>query len=112
MPRLPQLRFNERLQLMMLIEPNVLARTGTRVEQAHGMSEAPGFPRDKARSIALSLAETVELLVLGRCTPVTGFPAAHDRQGDVERPQANVHFVAPFIGDAVASPKVCSHAIR
>ncbi len=33
-------------------------------------------------------------------------------QGDGERPQANVHFVAPFSGDAPPTPTACSHAIR
>ena len=66
MPRLPQLRIDQRLQLM-LVEPNVYSRTGMRVEQAHGTPEIPEPPRDNVRSIALSLAETVELLVHGRC---------------------------------------------
>jgi hypothetical protein len=53
---------------MTLMDADLLDRTSTRLDQAHGMPEDPGFPRDKERPIALSLAETVELLVHGRCT--------------------------------------------
>jgi hypothetical protein len=64
MPRLPELRFDERLQLMHP-DQNVFARMGGLVEQGHGMLEVSECSRDKARSTALSLAETVELLVHG-----------------------------------------------
>jgi hypothetical protein len=66
MPRLPELRLDQRLQLMMPTDLNVVARMA--VDEAHGMSGAPGLTRDKERPTALSLAETVELLVHGRCT--------------------------------------------
>ena len=64
MSRLPQLRFDERLQLMRM-DQDVLARVDVPVEQAHGTYAVPGFAADNARSTALSLAETVELLVRG-----------------------------------------------
>jgi hypothetical protein len=64
MPRLPELRFDERLQLMHLNQ-NVFARMDGSVEQGHAMSEGSDCTRDKARSTALSLAETVELLAHG-----------------------------------------------
>ena len=50
-PRLPELRLHQRLQLMMQSVP-----------------ADPVPARDNEQSIALSLAETVELLVHGRCT--------------------------------------------
>ena len=64
MPCLPELRFDERLQLMHM-DQNVFARMDGPVEQGHGMSEAPDSSRDNGRSNALSLAETVERLVHG-----------------------------------------------
>ena len=64
MPRLPELRFYERLQLMHM-DQNVLARMDRPVEQGHGKSESSDCSRDNGRSTALSLAETVELLVHG-----------------------------------------------
>jgi hypothetical protein len=64
MPRLPELRFDERLQLMH-VDQNVFARMDGPVEQGHGMSSVSECSRDKARPTALSLAETVELLVHG-----------------------------------------------
>ena len=64
MPRLPELRFDERLQLMR-IDVNVRSWMDGTVEQGHGMSEVPDSSRDNGRSNALSLAETVELLVHG-----------------------------------------------
>ena len=64
MPRLPQLRFNKRMQLMHM-DQNVLSRMDGLVEQAHVTYAVPGFEAESARPIALSLAETVELLVRG-----------------------------------------------
>ena len=64
MPRLPELRFDKRLQLMHM-DRDVFAYMDVTVEQGHGKSEGSDCTRDKARSGALSLAETVELLVHG-----------------------------------------------
>ena len=64
MPRLPELRFDERLQLMHM-DHNVFARMDGPVEQGRGMSEGSDCSRDNGRPNALSLAETVELLVHG-----------------------------------------------
>jgi hypothetical protein len=49
----------------MLVDPNVFARMDGSVEQGRGMSEVPDGSRDNGRPNALSLAETVELLVHG-----------------------------------------------
>ena len=62
MPRLPELRLDQRLQLM-LGDANVLDRTSRPVKHSHVTSEVPEVARDEARPISLSLAETVELLV-------------------------------------------------
>ena len=64
MPRLPQLRLDQRLQLM-LVDQNVFARMDGPVEHGHGMSEVADSSRDSGRPSALSLAETVERLVHG-----------------------------------------------
>jgi len=49
----------------MHIDRDVFAHMDRPVEQGHGKSDGSDCTRDKARSSALSLAETVELLVLG-----------------------------------------------
>ena len=64
MPRLPQLRFDKRMQLMRT-DVNVRSWTEAPVEQSHVSSRRPRFADDTARPNALSLAETVELLVRG-----------------------------------------------
>ena len=64
MPRLPQLRFNKRMQLMHMNQI-VLSRMDGLVEHAQVTYAVPGFEVENARPIALSLAETVELLVRG-----------------------------------------------
>ena len=64
MPRLPELRLDQRLQLM-LGDANVLDRTSRPVKHSHVTSEVPEVARDEARPISLSLAETVERLVRG-----------------------------------------------
>jgi hypothetical protein len=47
------------------MDQDVLSRMDVPVEQAHGAYAVPGFAADNARPTALSLAQTVELLVLG-----------------------------------------------
>jgi hypothetical protein len=64
MPRLPQLRLNKRMQLM-LADPNMLSRMDASVEHAQATSTVPRFATNDPRPNALSLAETVELLVRG-----------------------------------------------
>jgi hypothetical protein len=64
MSRLPQLRLDKRMQLMR-IDVNVRSWTDVPVEQAHVPSGGPRCGDDQARPNALSLAETVELLVRG-----------------------------------------------
>ena len=63
MPRLPKLRLHKRMQLMPT-DTDVLTRMDGPVEQAY-VTYVPGFDEDKPRPTALSLAETVEMLVRG-----------------------------------------------
>jgi hypothetical protein len=63
-PCLPELRFDEWLQLMHM-DQNVFARMDGPIEQGHGTLEGSDCSRDNGRPNALSLAETVELLVHG-----------------------------------------------
>ena len=62
MPRLPELRFHKRMQLMRS-DPNVFSRMESSTEQPHVTPAVPGFATDDPRPNSLSLVETVERLV-------------------------------------------------
>ena len=64
MPCLSELRFNKRMQLMR-VDLNVRSWTDAPEESAHVSSRPSRFADTNARPNALSLAETVELLVRG-----------------------------------------------